>query len=108
MFAVGVGWILSLVSLVARDIQHSLTLIVMMLFVLSPFAYTPDMVPAALKIIIYFNPLSYFVLCFQSIICYGAFPGLIPALGALVLGVGSFVAGLVLFQRVKFVFFDYA
>lgn len=108
MFAIGLGWIFALLSLVARDIQHGLGLITMLLFVLSPFAYTPDMVPHALRGIIYLNPLSYFVLVFQNLICYGTLPDLIPALGATVLGLGVFLLGFCVFQRAKYVFFDYA
>jgi lipopolysaccharide transport system permease protein len=108
MFATGIGWILSLLALVARDIQHGIGLVLMTLTVLSPFAYTPEMVPAAMKPLIYLNPLSYFVLTFQEVICYGSWPGALVALGAAMLGVGSFVAGFVFFQRAKNVFFDYA
>ncbi len=108
MFAIGMGWMLSLFSLVARDIQQVLGLVIMLLFVLSPFAYTPDMVPTALKPFIYLNPLSYFVLTFQQLICYGTWPDLIPAMGAVLLGLGSFFAGFRVFQRAKYVFFDYA
>jgi lipopolysaccharide transport system permease protein len=108
MFAIGIGWIFSLLSLVARDIQHGLGLLVMLLFVLSPFAYTPDMVPTALKPLIYLNPLSYFVMTFQQIICYGTWPDPIAAGGAFVLGVVGFFVGFNVFQRAKYVFFDYA
>ena len=92
----------------ARDIQHGLGLVIMLLFVLSPFAYTPEMVPAALKPIIYLNPLSYFVLTFQQLICYGTWPDPFVAGGAAILGLGSFFAGFSVFQRAKYVFFDYA
>lgn len=108
MFAMGIGWIFSLFSLVARDIQHGLGLVTMLLFVLSPFAYTPEMVPAALKPIIYLNPLSYFVLTFQQLICYGTWPDPLIASTAAVLGIGSFFVGFGVFQRAKYVFFDYA
>jgi lipopolysaccharide transport system permease protein len=108
MFAIGIGWMFSLFSLVARDIQHGLGLLTMLLFVLSPFAYTPEMVPEALKPLIYLNPLSYFVLTFQQLICYGTWPDPIVTGGAVILGVGSFFAGFSVFQRAKYVFFDYA
>lgn len=108
MFAIGIGWIFSLLALVARDIQYGLGLITMLLFVLSPFAYTPEMVPAMLKPIIYLNPLSYFVLTFQQLICYGTWPSPIAAGGAVVLALGSFFFGFTIFQRAKYVFFDYA
>lgn len=108
MFSIGLGWILSLFTLVARDIQHSIGLVIMLMTILSPFAYTPEMVPSSLKAIIYLNPMSYFVLSFQNIICYGSWPGVWPALGSFVLAVTSFLGGLYIFQRAKHVFFDYA
>ena len=108
MFAMGIGWMFSLFSLVVRDIQHGLGLVIMLFFVLSPFAYTPEMVPEGLKLIIYLNPLSYFVMTFQQLITYGTWPDPVVAGGAVVLGVGSFFAGFIVFQRAKYVFFDYA
>lgn len=108
MFAAGLGWILSLLSLVIKDIQHSLSLVLMLVFILSPFAYTPEMVPERLKFFIYANPLSYFVLSFQKLICYGTWPDPVAACGAAFLSIGSFLLGLILFQKVKHVFFDYA
>lgn len=107
MFAIGLGWIFSLLSLVARDIQHTLSLLMMLLFILSPFAYTPDMVPLKLRPFLYLNPLSYFVLSFQQMICYGNLPEPLSAGGVVVLGVLGFSVGLLIFHKVKFVFFDY-
>lgn len=108
MFAIGIGWMLSLLSLVARDIQHGLSLVTMLLIILSPFAYTPEMVPPLLKPIIYLNPLSYFVLSFQQVLCYGSWPDFAHLSGAVVLGLGSFFMGFLVFQRAKHIFFDYA
>lgn len=85
MFAMGIGWMLSLLSLVARDIQHGLGLVTMLLFVLSPFAYTPEMVPQALKPLLYLNPMSYYVMTFQQLICYGTWPDPVHAGGAVLL-----------------------
>ena len=108
MFAVGIGWILSLLSLVARDIQHGLGIVLITTMVLSPFAYTPEMVPSSLKVIIYFNPLSYFVLSFQQLICYGIWPDWLNVMGAVFLALSSFLVGFVFFQRAKHIFFDYS
>lgn len=108
MFAVGLGWMLSLLTLVARDIQHMLGLILMALVILSPFAFTPDMVPAGLKSLLYVNPLSYFVLSFQQVIAYGRWPEPVYFLPVLALSFGSFFGGFWFFLRTKYVFFDYA
>lgn len=107
MFAMGLGWILSLFTLVARDIQHGIGLVLMLITILSPFAYTPEMVPSSIKFVIYLNPLSYFVLSFQQIIVYGSWPDILPATMSICLAFSSFLIGYAVFQRAKFVFFDY-
>ncbi len=107
MFVIGLGWIISLVSLVARDLNHGIGLVVMVMFFMSPFAYTPEMVPSALKALIYFNPMSYFVLTFQQLICYGKLPDPEVAFGAAFLGLSSFFLGYTFFQRTKSVFLDH-
>ena len=107
MFAVGLSWILSLLSLIAKDIQHGIGLILMLTTFLSPFAYTPEMVPAGLKIILLFNPMSYFVLCFQSAITYGVWPDPINLIGVTILGLGGFFLGFSSFVKGKPVFLDY-
>jgi lipopolysaccharide transport system permease protein len=108
MFAIGLGWILALLTLVLRDIQQSLGLVLMALLVLSPVAYTPDMVPESLRLVIYLNPLSYFVIGFQDVICYGKWPAAGVLLPASALAVSTFWLGFWFFRRAKFVFFDYA
>lgn len=108
MFAIGLGWMLSLFTLVAKDIQQGIGLILMLMMILSPFAYTPEMVPSGLKFIIYLNPLSYFVLSFQQLIAYGALPDLLPTVGVVILGIGSLLLGHAVFLKAKFTFFDYA
>ena len=107
MFAIGVGWILSLFSLVIKDIQHGIGLILMLMTILSPFAFTPEMVPETLKFIIYLNPLSYFVLSFQQIIVYDAWPDLVSSTGSIMIGLGFFLFGYNIFLKGKFEFFDY-
>lgn len=107
-FVAGLGWVLALLTLVARDIQQALGIVNMMAMVLSPAAYTAEMVPQGMKALIYFNPLSYFVMCFQDILCFDRLPQPGNLAAAALLGVGSLVAGFWFFQRAKLVFFDYA
>jgi homopolymeric O-antigen transport system permease protein len=108
MFVTGLGWILSLIMMAVSDVQHGLGIVIMLLFILSPFAYTPEMMPAALKYVIYINPLSYFVLVFQQLICYGVWPDPFIVAGAFLLAFVSFFMGLMFFNKTKVLFFDYA
>ena len=108
LFIFGLSWIFSLISLATTDLQYSIGLILTLLTVLSPFAYTKEMVPQTLKLIIYLNPLSYYVLSFQSIVVYKSLPDLIPFLGALLISFTTFSIGFIFFKRTKYTFFDYA
>ena len=108
MFVAGLGWLLSLMSLIVRDIQHVLGLLLLLLMILSPFAYTPDMVPASLKALLYLNPLSYYVISFQSAIVYGVWPSVFVTVTTVLLSTTTFFVGFAFFRRTKLVFFDYA
>jgi len=108
MFLVGLVWIFSLIALVLRDIQQGVNLVNMSMMVLSPMAYTPDMVPSALKFIIWLNPISYFILCLQAPLALGTWPSPTAMIGAACLGVGTFFLGLIFFRRARFALVDYA
>lgn len=106
-FSIGVVWVLSLLSLVVRDINHIIGIIIMMLFVLSPFAYTPDMMPEFLKVIVYINPLSYFVMSMQNVLCYGTAPDVKIFVVMFIMSELAFFCGLFIFEKVKNVYLDY-
>src|SRR3546814_673973 len=108
MFLAGLTWILSLANLVLKDIQQVLTYVTIVLLIASPIAYTPDMLPDALRLLIYFNPLAYYIVSFQSLIVLGTLPDWPIILGTLVFSATSLLLGAHVFSRAKTVFFDYA
>lgn len=108
MFVMGIVWVLALASLVFRDIQQSLTFVMMALMVVTPIAYTVDMVPRAVRAVVYVNPLSYFVLAFHDLIVFGRAPSVVTGTIIVSLALLSYGAGFRIFQRAKKVFFDYA
>lgn len=107
MFMMGLAWILSLMSLVIRDIVQAVGIINMAVMTLSPMAFTPEMVPEGLRFILWFNPMSYFILCLQAPIALGAWPMPFAMIGAVVLGIGMFFLGLLFFRRARLVLVDY-
>jgi lipopolysaccharide transport system permease protein len=108
MFLAGVCWVLSLVALLFRDIQQIITYVVMMLSVLTPIAYTPNMIPAKLALLIYLNPVSYFVISFQSLILLNALPSRKVIIIMIAMSVGMFVGGYLLCRNAKSSFYDFA
>ncbi|MBV8889987.1 MAG: ABC transporter permease [Alphaproteobacteria bacterium] len=108
MFTTGLTWPLSLASLVLRDIQQVLAFLCTALMIASPIAYTIDSAPGPLRLLVLMNPLSYFILTFQSLVVRGILPGPKITAACLVLSFGMFFLGFRLFQRGKLAFWDYA
>ncbi len=108
LFVTGLVWVLSLANLVLPDIQQVLSYLMMVLLITSPIAYTPSMLPPGFSILIWLNPLSYFVLSLQSAVVFGTFPQLGAIAGCIVLGLVGFAFGWQTFARAKTIFFDYA
>ncbi len=108
MFVMGLVWVLSLASLVLRDIQQMLIFVTTILLIVSPIAYTNEMVPAAVKVVVFINPLSYFVIGFHEVIVFGRLPSAGILTCIMGLGLISCGAGFLVFQRAKKAMFDYA
>lgn len=104
---IGMTWILSLVNVVLRDLQNLIGLILVILMIASPIAYTPAMVPGSLKAVILLNPLAYFVITYQRILVLGELPD-VTTCAVLVAGsLALFAFGGWFFARVKSVMVDY-
>jgi lipopolysaccharide transport system permease protein len=104
----GVVWILSLASLVLRDIQHVLIFASIVLLIVTPIAYTVDMAPGPMKLVVYANPLSYFLIALHDTVVFGRLPSPEIACAVVLLGSLSVGTGYWIFQKAKQVFFDYA
>jgi lipopolysaccharide transport system permease protein len=104
---IGVVWFLSLLNVVLRDIQNFLTPVLMMMLIISPIAYTPEIVPDSLRPLILLNPFAYFVVAYQQVITLGIYPGPLHALALVLLAFVPFVAGSWFFAAAKRVIVDY-
>jgi lipopolysaccharide transport system permease protein len=108
MFVAGIVWALAMATLILRDIQQSLNVATMLLMIVTPIAYTVDMVPPTLRAVVYLNPLSYFVFGFHDVVVFGRAPGVVTLGIMTVLGLSSFCLGFGVFRRAKKMLIDYA
>ncbi len=106
MTLIGMVWALSLANLMVKDVQQMLTYIIILLLVASPIAYTPDMIPPSLKILLYINPLAYYVMTFQSILVLGELPPLPILIGVVVIALVWFHGMYGIFKNGKLVLSD--
>jgi len=106
-FLLGLNWILSLINIVFRDLQYLITIILMILVIASPIAYTPDMIPRSLRLMIILNPMAYFFSGYQKVLVLGQVPSAVDCLALPILAGGSFMLGSWFFARSKQVMIDY-
>ena len=107
MALTGFVWLLSLANLVAKDVQQVLTYLIIMLLISSPIAYTPDMLTGAFRILMYINPLSYYVSSFQQVLVLGQIPPAEILIGGALIALVSFHSMYAVFDRGKAVVLDY-
>ncbi len=107
MALTGVVWVLSLVGLVFRDMQNVVQLLLLIMMIASPIAYTPAMVPSGLRVLLILNPLAYFVTAYQHVLVLGTLPSWPLSIVLTVMSVGLFLLGGVFFARAKLALIDY-
>lgn len=101
MLMTGIAYILSSVGAYFRDIKDFVQMFASAGIFLLPVVYLPGWVPALFKPIIYINPLSYLIWCYQDILYFGRFehPWAWPLTAVLSLTV--FIFGYRIFRKVK-------
>ena len=93
LIMIGVCYVLSAIGVFLRDIKDVVTVFNAANLFLQPILYQPELLPAPLKVLIYANPFSHLVFCYQDALYFGSFahPGswlllaaasiLVPVLG---------------------------
>jgi lipopolysaccharide transport system permease protein len=106
LFSVGLGWILSSLTVFVRDVAQLVGIVSIIALFISPVFYPVDRLPAIWQSLIYLNPISYIVDQMRRISIYGEMPDW-TGLGIYTL-VALLVAwlGLALFQRLRTGFAD--
>ena len=107
VWLVGVNWVLSMLNVAFRDLQNLITVILMVLLVASPFAYTTEQLPPAVRLIVYLNPFAYFVIGFQQLIMLGQIPDAWHAAVLVLMPIATFALGSWFFSKAKGVLLDY-
>jgi homopolymeric O-antigen transport system permease protein len=107
LFTIGLLWILSSSNVLVRDLHNMVTIMVLVLMMVSPIAYTGDMVPERLHFLLGVNPLFYIITSYRDCLMLGRFPrgGALWVLVAMALV--TFSGGLWFFTRIKKVVTDY-
>ena len=108
LFSVGLGFILSTISVFLRDIFYIYGIIITMWQYFTPLFYDISMISPKLQILFQFNPLYQFIDFTRQIIIYGHVPYLNTWIGCAASALLFFVIGCILFKSKQDKFIYYA
>lgn len=99
----GLGWMLSALQVFYRDISHALSIILNLLFWVTPIVWSPDHLPAQYRHLLLYNPVYYVVEGYRGLLVFDTvvWPSLwytayFWMVAGMMFGVGAFV-----FSRLK-------
>lgn len=105
LFCIGLCWVLSSLNVFMKDLGQIIPVISLFLMLVSPIAYTMDMVPKDLMIFMYFNPIFYLIMLYRGCLLGMEFPYHELWVFSLI-SIGMFFFGYYFFMRLKGVFVD--
>lgn len=99
LFTIGIGLLLSCVSVFLRDMFYIYGIILTIWNYFTPVFYSIEILPAALQTLFKFNPLYQFINSVRDIVLYGVSPsiGTLGLIGAI--GVGTLAIGALVFKK---------
>ncbi len=99
LFTVGIGLLLSCVSVFLRDVFYIYGIVITIWNYFTPVFYSIEILPDYLQQLFKFNPLYQFITAVRSIVLYGQCPS-IGTLGLIgLIGVATLVIGSVIFKK---------
>jgi lipopolysaccharide transport system permease protein len=101
---IGMSYLLSSVGAYFRDLKDFVQVFLSIAFFIMPILYLPESIPAVIRPILYLNPLSYMIWCYQDLLYFGQFAH--PwAWAVFLLGsVFVFIFGFRVFRKLKTMF----
>lgn len=97
LFALGVVYIASALTVYFRDLEPFLQIVAMGWMYLTPIVYPVDAVPEKFVRLFYLNPMTSITIAYRDILYYGKVPDMLTLLNAIILGVVVFIVGKILF-----------
>lgn len=99
LFSIGMGLILSALSVFFRDMLHLYGVILTAWSYLTPIFYPANIIPDRFKFFLEFNPMYYIIECFREIVLYGKVPSLKLNLICLLFCTISLLIGMFVFYK---------
>jgi len=104
--SLGIGWFLASLGVFIRDINEVVTVLLQLLFFLSPVIYSISDLPPALQVVLRFNPLTTILECARRTLISGLMPEWAWWLGVTLVSLLILQLGYVWFMKSKRAFAD--
>lgn len=101
LFSMGIGMVLSALSVYFRDIVHLYGVVTLAWMYLTPIFYPVSALPPEVAVIVKANPMYYFITFFREIVLYGHIPEIGIWVWCAVSGVVSLLLGLMIFRKMQ-------
>ncbi len=101
LLCVGLTLLLSVTTPFLRDIREFVTIYMSVSMYFTPAIYLPDWVPILIRPVLYLNPFSYAVWVYQDTLFFGEIRHGFAWIVFTAMAVAMFLAGLIVFRRVK-------
>lgn len=99
--AVGLAFLLSSTGAFFRDLKDIVQILTMAGVYLLPIFYLPEWAPAVFKPLLYANPFSYAIWCYQDVLYYGRFEHPVAWVVFPLFSLGTFILGYRVMRRLK-------
>ena len=101
IFSIGVAFIVSSATVFLRDLEHLISIAMMMLFYATPIAYSADTIPANFSFIITLNPMAHILNAYRDIFYYQRMPQLQTLAIIFAISVALFFVGYAIFNKLQ-------
>lgn len=101
LFGLGLGLMLSASNVYFRDVQHFMAILFLVWLYLTPIIYPLSYVPAHFQSILKLNPMTDASLCYRAVLYDGTHPDWLQLSYFAAWAVGTFVVGLLVFNRLE-------
>ncbi len=98
VFALGLALLLSAVEVYFRDIEHIVSVLMMIWMYVTPMFYSIEIIPEKFLKFFYCNPMLYIISMYQQILYYKVAPDLTYMLRGLLFAISFFIIGSIVFK----------
>lgn len=99
LFTIGIGLILSCVSVFLRDVFYIYAIVLTIWNYYTPVFYSIDILPSSLQTLFKFNPLYQFITSVREIVLYGNCPSGMTLLAVGLIGLFTLILGAIIFKK---------